>query len=282
MVRLLGQFMMVSALVVGCASAPKTHSQRTQLERDAAQAQREMLAKDPTLQSLLDRAAGHIVFPEIKQGGFVVGGASGRGVIYEHGRPSGFADLSQASVGAQVGGQKFAEMIDRPRQIHARQNQGQLLRCRGPSVCSDSEGGRSRRDALWRYRRGNCGQSAGRSHGERVGHWAANQGDPVIPTGNAQFSDRSSFGFSTRTSVRPTNLAVKLAREAHGGGRLDGLRPSRGDGKVPPERLRQFQGERLNVRRKERDSSSILLARNPFRSRLFQTSKFVPHSHRRS
>ena len=37
--------------------------------------------------------------------------AGGRGVIYEQGRQVGFAKLSEASVGAQVGGQKFAELV---------------------------------------------------------------------------------------------------------------------------------------------------------------------------
>ncbi|MGZ3441951.1 MAG: hypothetical protein ACXVDD_20665 [Polyangia bacterium] len=101
----------MSALVAGCASGPKTTSERTQLVTDAATAQREMLNKDPAIQSLLDQSAGYIIFPEIKQGGFVVGGGGGRGVIYEHGKRAGFAELSQASVGAQIGGQKYAELL---------------------------------------------------------------------------------------------------------------------------------------------------------------------------
>jgi lipid-binding SYLF domain-containing protein len=111
MSRTLERLIVVSALVAGCASVPKSQVKRTELETEAAQALQEMVAKDPGLPSLLDQAAGYIVFPEVKQGGFVVGGAGGKGVVYEHGQPVGFADLSQASVGAQVGGQKFAELI---------------------------------------------------------------------------------------------------------------------------------------------------------------------------
>ncbi|MCU1276602.1 MAG: hypothetical protein JWM53_148 [bacterium] len=111
MARAVGRFIVACVLVAGCASAPKSRSERVQLKRDAAAAQREMVAKDPALQTLLNQAAGHIVFPEIKQGGFIVGGGGGRGVIYERGKPVGFAELSQGSVGAQVGGQKYAELI---------------------------------------------------------------------------------------------------------------------------------------------------------------------------
>jgi lipid-binding SYLF domain-containing protein len=111
MARAFVGFIVASALVAGCASAPKSRSERSQLRRDAAVALQEMVAKDPTIPTLLDQAAGYIVFPEIKQGGFVVGGGGGTGVIYERGKPAGFAELSQASVGAQVGGQRYAELI---------------------------------------------------------------------------------------------------------------------------------------------------------------------------
>jgi lipid-binding SYLF domain-containing protein len=112
MLRILGQLVIVGALAVGgCASAPKSASARSELEMDAARAKQAMLTKDPALHSLLDQAAGYIVFPEVKQGGFVVGAANGKGVVYEKGRFVGYANLTEASVGAQVGGQKFAEMV---------------------------------------------------------------------------------------------------------------------------------------------------------------------------
>jgi lipid-binding SYLF domain-containing protein len=101
----------VVVLVAGCATVPKTEAKRSQLETDALQAKAEMVARDPGIGPLLDQAAGYLVFPEVKQGGFVVGGASGRGVVFEHGRAAGFAELSQASIGAQIGGQKYAEMV---------------------------------------------------------------------------------------------------------------------------------------------------------------------------
>ena len=100
-----------AALVAGCASTPRTQAKRMDLERAAAQAQEAMLNKDPALRSLLDQSAGYIVFPEVKEGGFIVGGAGAEGVIYEQGRPVGYATLSRASVGAQIGGQKYAELV---------------------------------------------------------------------------------------------------------------------------------------------------------------------------
>src|SRR6185436_968236 len=101
----------LGSLVTGCAHAPKTAEARASLVQDAQAAVEQMTMDDPSLRPLLDQSAGYVVFPNIKQGGFIAGGAAGRGVVFEQGRATGFAELSEASFGAQVGGQKFAELI---------------------------------------------------------------------------------------------------------------------------------------------------------------------------
>jgi lipid-binding SYLF domain-containing protein len=47
----------------------------------------------------------------VGKGGLVVGGAYGRGVVYEQGRHIGYSDLTQGSVGLQAGGQTFSELL---------------------------------------------------------------------------------------------------------------------------------------------------------------------------
>jgi lipid-binding SYLF domain-containing protein len=111
MVRTIGLMMVAGLIATGCASVPKSHAKRNELEQDAVAALEEMKAKDPSIQPLLNQAAGYIVFPSIGQGGFIVGGAGGKGVIFENHKPSGFAEMSQASIGAQIGGQRFAEVL---------------------------------------------------------------------------------------------------------------------------------------------------------------------------
>jgi lipid-binding SYLF domain-containing protein len=70
-----------------------------------------LIRRDPTLPDLLSRAEGYVVFPTIGKGGLVVGGAYGRGVVFERGQPAGFAELNQASLGAQLGAQTFSELV---------------------------------------------------------------------------------------------------------------------------------------------------------------------------
>ena len=69
-------------------------------------------AKDSSLTNFMNRCVGFAVFPDIGKGGFIVGGAHGKGIVYEKGGGViGKSTMSQASVGAQAGGQSFSELI---------------------------------------------------------------------------------------------------------------------------------------------------------------------------
>ena len=81
------------------------------LEKESQEAVANFLQKDSTLKPFLDNAAGHAIFPNVGKGGLIVGGAHGEGLVYEKANLIGKAKMSQASIGAQVGGQTFAEII---------------------------------------------------------------------------------------------------------------------------------------------------------------------------
>lgn len=95
----------------GCATAPETPSGRRELEASADDTLRAMIRRDPSLNQVLSNAAGYVVFPSIGKGGVIVGGAYGQGVLYERGRRTGFVKVEQASLGAQLGGQTFSEVL---------------------------------------------------------------------------------------------------------------------------------------------------------------------------
>lgn len=54
---------------------------------------------------------GYAVFPTIGKGGLVVGGAHGKGRVYEKGRYIGDTSMTQLSVGFQAGGQAYSQII---------------------------------------------------------------------------------------------------------------------------------------------------------------------------
>jgi lipid-binding SYLF domain-containing protein len=98
-------------MAAGCATAPESQAQRRSLVSEARASLDTMVAQDPGLQDVIDRSAGYAVFPDIGAAGAVVGGAYGRGVLFEAGRPAGFVELNQGSVGALIGGQTYSELI---------------------------------------------------------------------------------------------------------------------------------------------------------------------------
>ena len=66
---------------------------------------------DSTLKAFLDQSAGYAIFPNVGKGGLIVGGARGKGLVYEKAKIIGQATMTQASIGAQAGGQTFSELI---------------------------------------------------------------------------------------------------------------------------------------------------------------------------
>ena len=66
---------------------------------------------DPSVAHMFRDSAGYAVFPSVGKGGFVVGGAHGNGIVYDHGKAIGKSSITQLSVGAQAGGQSYSEII---------------------------------------------------------------------------------------------------------------------------------------------------------------------------
>lgn len=102
---------LLAALFTGCATAPATRAEKQSLQQSADATLAEMAARDPGVLKATRRAAAYAVFPSIAKGGALVGGAYGKGILYENGVATGYVSLQQASIGAQLGGQSFAELI---------------------------------------------------------------------------------------------------------------------------------------------------------------------------
>ena len=66
---------------------------------------------DADLAKWFNTAYGYAVFPSITKAAVVVGGAGGGGRVFEKGTYIGDAHVSQATIGAQLGGQSFSEVI---------------------------------------------------------------------------------------------------------------------------------------------------------------------------
>jgi lipid-binding SYLF domain-containing protein len=100
----------VAGWLVGCATAPSSRADKEALLAEAASTLRRMRAEYPGV-DLIVQHYSYALFPTVTKGGLVVGGARGRGVVYEQGRHVGYCDLTQGSVGAQAGAQTFSELL---------------------------------------------------------------------------------------------------------------------------------------------------------------------------
>ena len=101
----------LAALLVTAAFSTFTALAADDIQAESQQAIASFQQKDPGLKKFFDESAGYAIFPSVGKGGFIVGGAHGNGLVYEKGSVVGKASMSQASVGAQVGGQSFSEVI---------------------------------------------------------------------------------------------------------------------------------------------------------------------------
>lgn len=100
-----------TAALTACATAPRTADGRADIRKDSAAALVKAEVSDPTMSKVIQSAHGSAVFPKIGKAAAGVGGAYGKGVLYQDGRMVGYCDVSQASLGLQLGGQTYTEII---------------------------------------------------------------------------------------------------------------------------------------------------------------------------
>lgn len=101
----------VALFMAACSATPKSELDRNELKANAEATLQRFRDSDPAIREHINKAYGYAVFPTIAKGGAGVGGAYGRGVAYEQGRMVGYCDLSQGSIGLQLGGQAYSELI---------------------------------------------------------------------------------------------------------------------------------------------------------------------------
>lgn len=107
----IGLVVLAVLFAAGCETAPQSAPERAALQDDVQATMTRMRAHDPGLNDLMRASYGYVLFPSVGKGGLVVGGAYGRGEVFEKGQRVGYANLQQASVGLQAGGQEYSELI---------------------------------------------------------------------------------------------------------------------------------------------------------------------------
>jgi lipid-binding SYLF domain-containing protein len=107
----------LAALAMGrppAATGQEGDADRLKQHADVASA-RQVIAKfkekDPGMAEIFDKAAGYAVFPSVAKGGVGIGGARGKGIVFENGKAIGRSTLTQINIGLQLGGQVYSEVV---------------------------------------------------------------------------------------------------------------------------------------------------------------------------
>jgi lipid-binding SYLF domain-containing protein len=99
----------LTTLFVSAVHAQDARTQR--LIDDAEKAKTSFIESDKLMQHMFDKAYGYAILPNVGKGAAGIGGAAGSGIVYEQGKMIGSVKMKQLTVGLQVGGQSYREVI---------------------------------------------------------------------------------------------------------------------------------------------------------------------------
>jgi lipid-binding SYLF domain-containing protein len=110
-VKLVAVVLCMAILFAGCSTAPTKTEGREVLSAQVNEAVAIFKEKDPEIKQFFDKSYGYVVLPKIFKGAIIVGGAYGKGEVYEKGVMVGYCDMKQATLGFSFGGEYFREII---------------------------------------------------------------------------------------------------------------------------------------------------------------------------
>jgi lipid-binding SYLF domain-containing protein len=83
----------------------------TKLAGEVNEAIKDLVAGNPALKEHFSKAYGYAIFPKITKAGLGVGGAGGKGLVFQNDKVIGSAKMAQATLGLQAGAQQYAEVV---------------------------------------------------------------------------------------------------------------------------------------------------------------------------
>ena len=111
MKKIFASILALSVLLGASAGFAWDPNEVSDLHAKAQEALTAFKEKDPGIQGFIDAAAGYVVIPTVAKGGIGIGGARGKGLLYENGEHTAVVTLTQLTIGFQWGGQAYSEFI---------------------------------------------------------------------------------------------------------------------------------------------------------------------------
>lgn len=102
---------LMMALLFASLFVKAQNSKDEKIIEDCKRAKTEFVKTDKLMQSLFNDSYGYVIFPNVGKGAIGIGGAAGNGIVFEKGQMIGSAKMKQLSIGFQLGGQAYREVI---------------------------------------------------------------------------------------------------------------------------------------------------------------------------
>jgi lipid-binding SYLF domain-containing protein len=97
--------------ITGQVSIAQTRESHSEFIKESKEELAKMIEKSPNLQSYYDQSYGYAVFPKVTKVGISLGGAAGKGIVFQNHSAICISKLKQLTVGSQFGAQKYTEII---------------------------------------------------------------------------------------------------------------------------------------------------------------------------
>jgi lipid-binding SYLF domain-containing protein len=101
----------VAGFGTGADAQSDKAAKRAELDAKADAALAQLDAEDPAAKTLGAEAEGLLIFPRIFEGGLIIGGLTGDGVLRVGGETVGYDDTTAVTLGLQAGGQVFSQVL---------------------------------------------------------------------------------------------------------------------------------------------------------------------------
>jgi lipid-binding SYLF domain-containing protein len=102
---------LMAILVMLILSAPALAGWDPNAEQKALDTVAAFKKNDSGMEAYFSKARGYVVYPSVGKAGFGIGGAHGKGIVFEAGKAIGTSSLIQVSIGFQLGGQVYSEIV---------------------------------------------------------------------------------------------------------------------------------------------------------------------------
>jgi lipid-binding SYLF domain-containing protein len=105
------RFFVIALCIAACSPTPDSAEEAQEQHSDVVATINDFQQTDTTIGKFFQDSYGYAVFPGVAKGGAGIGAANGTGEVFEQGVHVGYAELTQVTVGIQLGGQGFDEVV---------------------------------------------------------------------------------------------------------------------------------------------------------------------------